>query len=627
MTQGVKTFLAGLGMLKYHEMFTIKGFDDESDIPYLTAFDLKNTIMVANQSDISTILAHARSFRPSSEHAVNAWLCSNSLGYYFISFIQSELTDLRKIAQLSLPNEELYDELEIVLPGHRKRLERAVQRLKLEQVNNAAAETPVSYGWWGKPECLPQAKFDFLCVKASLFSSHDSQNFATVDFMIDSGSDVSTVQEDTLRKLNLQLIGPVYSCGIHGGNHTNLYKGRLKLGDQQLDIEVMGSNYDSLGSRVVRHFRHVIDGQRHIWLKGNYTDPCSAIIPIEYPITSSPSSQIQHKKQKQSLLPIVGVDGIDAEIVNPNTDHVARISDTVGVSVSSETSQECPKIQSGISDTVSTEHLHCLDPRQSTSDVERLSSQLNSISAMEVASLGKMSLSSAHSLLSSSNIPPYCGKHTRTGSKRKQNIKPGLVSSPQKRKHNYLKCSLRKESLQSSSHSPEEKPSSPAESHSESLDNPSRRDVPPNERVSPNNERMSLCNILPQSLRDTDDDIDHLEGSVKISLPSRIHDPKLSANNSTGAFEYLDVESMAWQDRYSNGPCDESIPSYQTADSGARYSGYDIVHINGLSVESMEHDSDSSSNSVETNGDRIEPNVSFIPAYNSIRVIHLDDET
>lgn len=384
----------------------------------------------------------------------------------------------------------------------------------------------------------------------------------------------------------------------------------------------MGSNYDSLGSRVVRHFRHVIDGQRHIWLKGNYTDPCPAIIPIEYPISSSPSSHIQHKKQKQSLLPIVGVDGTDAEIVNPNMDHVARTSDTV--SVSSETSHECPKIQSGVSDTVSTEHLHCLDPGQSTSDVERLSSQLNSISAMEVASSGKKSLSSSHSSRSSSNIPQYSGKHTMTGSKRKQNIKPGLVSSPQKRKHNYLKSSLHKDSFQSSSHSPEKKPSS-AESHSESLDNPSRRDAPPYERALPN-ERVSLCNILPQSLRDTDDDIDHLEGSVKISLSSRIHDPKISTNNSIGALQYLDVESMPWQDRYSNRACDESIHLYQTADTDAKFSGYDIVHISGLSVESMEHDGDGTTNSAETNGDRTEPNTNFIPAYNSIRVIHLDDE-
>lgn len=35
----------------------------------------------------------------------------------------------------------------------------------------------------------------------------------------------------------------------------------------------MGESYDSLGSRVVRHFRHFIDGDRHLWLKGNYFDP------------------------------------------------------------------------------------------------------------------------------------------------------------------------------------------------------------------------------------------------------------------------------------------------------------------------------------------------------------------
>lgn len=34
----------------------------------------------------------------------------------------------------------------------------------------------------------------------------------------------------------------------------------------------MGETYDSLGSRVVRHFRHYIDGSRHVWLKGNYME-------------------------------------------------------------------------------------------------------------------------------------------------------------------------------------------------------------------------------------------------------------------------------------------------------------------------------------------------------------------
>lgn len=35
----------------------------------------------------------------------------------------------------------------------------------------------------------------------------------------------------------------------------------------------MGETYNSLGSRVVRHFRHYLDGSRHVWLKGNYRDP------------------------------------------------------------------------------------------------------------------------------------------------------------------------------------------------------------------------------------------------------------------------------------------------------------------------------------------------------------------
>lgn len=35
----------------------------------------------------------------------------------------------------------------------------------------------------------------------------------------------------------------------------------------------MGESYDSIGSRVIRHFRHYICGTNHIWLKGDYIDP------------------------------------------------------------------------------------------------------------------------------------------------------------------------------------------------------------------------------------------------------------------------------------------------------------------------------------------------------------------
>lgn len=39
----------------------------------------------------------------------------------------------------------------------------------------------------------------------------------------------------------------------------------------------MGESYDSLGSRVVRHFRHYIDGKHHVWLRGNFCDEDSRL--------------------------------------------------------------------------------------------------------------------------------------------------------------------------------------------------------------------------------------------------------------------------------------------------------------------------------------------------------------
>jgi hypothetical protein len=63
--------------------------------------------------------------KPSEEYKLFEWLRSNGLDHYFISFVQSELTDFREIAMLNLPDESLYDELEITLAGHKRRLERA----------------------------------------------------------------------------------------------------------------------------------------------------------------------------------------------------------------------------------------------------------------------------------------------------------------------------------------------------------------------------------------------------------------------------------------------------------------------------------------------------------------------
>uniref|UniRef100_A0A0L8HQ18 Uncharacterized protein n=1 Tax=Octopus bimaculoides TaxID=37653 RepID=A0A0L8HQ18_OCTBM len=119
---------------------------------------------------------------------------------------------------MELPDEEIYDDLEITLPGHKKRLERA-------------------------------------------------------EFMVDSGSDVVTLRKDIVEKLDLKELGNVRSKGVHASMHKTLYEAKLKLGSVELKIEVISEEYNSLGNRVLRCFRHYITGSRHIWLKGDYVDP------------------------------------------------------------------------------------------------------------------------------------------------------------------------------------------------------------------------------------------------------------------------------------------------------------------------------------------------------------------
>ena len=64
-------------------------------------------------------------FKPSKESFLYEWLRKKGLDHYFIGFVQSDLIELSDIARLNLPDADLYDELEITLPGHKRRLERA----------------------------------------------------------------------------------------------------------------------------------------------------------------------------------------------------------------------------------------------------------------------------------------------------------------------------------------------------------------------------------------------------------------------------------------------------------------------------------------------------------------------
>lgn len=66
----------------------------------------------------------AAQYRTSDKYRLLDWLQGNGLEYYYVSFIQSEVTSLNDVRNLTV-DENLFDELEITLPGHKKRLRKA----------------------------------------------------------------------------------------------------------------------------------------------------------------------------------------------------------------------------------------------------------------------------------------------------------------------------------------------------------------------------------------------------------------------------------------------------------------------------------------------------------------------
>lgn len=302
MTEGVQTFLEDLGLLQYFDMFVIKGFDCEEDICHIDSADL-DSMMIADPDHRRQILHSARRFKPSPEYRLLEWLRINGLDYYYPNFVNSEsANDLDQIKMLNLPDPDIFDELEITLPGHKRRFERAVNRLRKRiktTLTDPSPEEPLAHGRWAKPVALQDGKFDFLVLDAAVYSTKDRKKSFTLEFMIDSGSDVTTIREEILEQLDLELLGRIHSKGVHGSKSTNLYKACLRIGNQELQIEVMGESYDSLGSRVVRHFRHFIDGSRHLWLKGDYCDPDMAP-PRTITPTPSESSITSQRLQTRS---------------------------------------------------------------------------------------------------------------------------------------------------------------------------------------------------------------------------------------------------------------------------------------------------------------------------------------
>ena len=72
----------------------------------------------------------------------------------------------------------------------------------------------------------------------------DALSSDLIEFIVDSGSEVSvTVKGELITELKLEYVKNVESRGVHASADKPTYKGVLKLGNEELEVEVRRKNF------------------------------------------------------------------------------------------------------------------------------------------------------------------------------------------------------------------------------------------------------------------------------------------------------------------------------------------------------------------------------------------------
>ncbi|XP_064641222.1 uncharacterized protein LOC135496043 [Lineus longissimus] len=267
MSEGMKIFLGKLNLSEiYTEHFEQNGYDRVQDICQLEMEDL-DIIKIFDEDIRRRIVEGAADFKTTQEFKLLKWLEDSGLGRYGINFIHNDFLDLEVIGRLEVER-DLYDDLEIVLPGHRKRLQTAVTQLRKRRRLSSEIEDPAAMGYWRRPKKLQDSKNPFLCIDATIKSTKPHGKSMQCEFMVDSGSDVATITEADLDQLDLELLGTIKSRGVHSTKDKQLYRAKLLVGKEEIETEVIPESYESIGNHALRQFRHYINGHTHYWLKG-----------------------------------------------------------------------------------------------------------------------------------------------------------------------------------------------------------------------------------------------------------------------------------------------------------------------------------------------------------------------
>lgn len=98
----------------------------------------------------------------------------------------------------------------------------------------------VAFGYWGRHDVIKNSETDFLWVKKCFIKSnipgHDPVEL--VNCLVDTGSEVVTIQQDIMSELNLTFLQTVSSRGIHKAKEKPLYSAVMLLGNNVIEVKV-----------------------------------------------------------------------------------------------------------------------------------------------------------------------------------------------------------------------------------------------------------------------------------------------------------------------------------------------------------------------------------------------------
>ncbi|XP_028391801.1 uncharacterized protein LOC114516499 [Dendronephthya gigantea] len=259
----VHSFLKDINLENYASLLIGQGYFDEQDIFLLTSEDL-DAVHIMDHAERSTILNAV------AQIDISTWLTYYKLEEYERYFRKHKITTVNELKKCVMCD-DLMDELEVMVPGHRKRLRMAASHICLSANSEDTVTTtrqPVAYGYWGKNDAVPTFTSDFLwvneCKIKSNVTGHDSVEL--LNCLVDTGSEVVTISENILPELDLEFLQTIKSKGIHKVEEKPLYRGVLLFGNKEIEVDVMPDSYNSIGCNVFQKFSHFINGRNHIWL-------------------------------------------------------------------------------------------------------------------------------------------------------------------------------------------------------------------------------------------------------------------------------------------------------------------------------------------------------------------------